>query len=889
MRSRLTLLVLLVTASPAAAQQGSVRIGASAQVVRADDARLAGLEPFEPDLGLTIDQPAFRLGNLFIDLRAVRRQDAARLGRAAFGLRDVKRAGLTWNLTGGDTAAAPSLSAYAFTNLFAPQVSFAGGHLSGFSPRGSVALSAGRVTVLRNIFGSDPQTLGQNLAQAQARYRPAPRVELFARAARVRTRDAREFTYFMDASDEAGAGVRVRARPELELTADAGFSWFRRRGVDLVERSPTALVGAKWAAPRGWIEVNAQRLSPGHFSVVNSPFLDREGVFATGQLDVGQPLRLTAGFEAYRTNLDPDAAANATVSLPRGVSQRAFAGLRLHLGGRNFLTVRAEEGDRRARPVSRTGYGYDSDTGVIAAEFQTGVRRVSGFARYERRENVDAANATFGYAQHTASLQAFGQVASWLHLFVSAMGIEQQRADGGGQTFLQGGGGLQLQLPRRQLWLRGEALFSRSDDWLSGFVLPRELFTIGLSGQIGPRTALAVDVTLDRASQPLQPGDPWLARSMIRLVHTVTTGSARVAESGAAALDPHPRRGRARIGGIAFADWNANGLQDPGDEPLGGVPLQYWTGTAGGTTVPPARVTTGADGQFTFTNVPEGRATVQLDLAALPVDYDAPDPPARQTEARARGGSAVSFGLVPLGSVSGTVWQDANQDGRGGPGDTPMDAAIVVLDEGERSEQSHGGAFRFDAVRAGAHTVTLLVDSLPEGSVLSGPASADVTLERNRMSAEVAFLVKIEKRPEIRKTFPTKVLAKARDAVPAEVHETRVQTAVQGKGRTKVRPTETRVQERVRTTVEPGVRAAAVAPADGVWYAIQLAAVRDRAQAWGLVSALQARGIEAYLAEDGDGLAKVRLGSFRSRDEALEQLASLKQHQLDGWVARIGG
>lgn len=890
------LLAILGAGRTTAAQQGSVQLSSSTQILTASEARRAGQEPFEPDLGITLDQPGVRFGNLFIDLHAVRRGEGVRLGTTALGLRDIKLGGMTWSIIGGDSAFAPSLSSYAFTNLFAPQVTFAGGNLSGFSSRSSVMLTAGRVTALRNIFGSDPQALGQDVAQFAAKTRPGARVELMAHASRVRTGDTGPYTSYVDAGSDAGAGVRVRPTPTLELTADAGLSRFRRRGSRAREQNVTALIGSKWTHHRGWIEMNAQRFSPGYFAVVNTPYLDRQGVFAAGHVEAGSTFRLFGGVEAYRTNLNPEAAAAASATLPRGLTQRAFVGARLHVGGRSFVALRAEQGDRVARPVGRTRTAYDSDTGVTSAEFQTSIRDVSAFARYERRENLDRANGSGTYTQQTASTHVFGHVARRLQLFGSAMLVQQERREGG-QTFWQGGGGMQVQVPKRPLWLRAEGLVSRTDEWGLDGDVPHELYTLGLTGQLTPRTSIGVDVILDRAPQLNAQSSPWLTRSMIRLIHRMPTGAARV-PSGMGSTTP--RRGTASILGVAFADWNGNGLMDAGEEPLGGVPFLYsdaggGAGAAEGT--PGVHVSSGNDGHFAFINVPEGRARVGLDLTALPVDFDPPELSMRDTEARGKPKDKLTFGLVPLGSISGAVRQDSDNDGVSGAADGPVEGAVLVLDDGARSEQTREGQFRFDAVRAGVHTVKLLPESLPEGLSMAGAAQVDLVLDRSQLHREVGFLVKVEKRPEIRKVFPPKVVAKGR---AVETPSLTARTANATSPPVSVAPAAgarseqaSRNLARERSGANPArataASAASLRGAEKVrtWYAIQLAATSDRARAWELVKALQAIGVEAYLSEDADGLAKVRVGSYRSRAEAQRDLARVKP-LASGWIARIG-
>jgi hypothetical protein len=50
--------------------------------------------------------------------------------------------------------------------------------------------------------------------------------------------------------------------------------------------------------------------------------------------------------------------------------------------------------------------------------------------------------------------------------------------------------------------------------------------------------------------------------------------------------------------------------------------------------------------------------------------------------------------------------------------------------------------------------VTVLLDSLPTGAAITGPAEQTVTIGREQLEVDIAFLVSIEQRPEIRRVFP---------------------------------------------------------------------------------------------------------------------------------------
>ena len=87
-----------------------------------------------------------------------------------------------------------------------------------------------------------------------------------------------------------------------------------------------------------------------------------------------------------------------------------------------------------------------------------------------------------------------------------------------------------------------------------------------------------------------------------------------------------PARAFATVKGMVYADWNGNGLQDPGENPVAGRAASD-RGVG--------RVETGKNGEFIFRNVPDGMHDVGIDLGALPIDFDAP--PFRECRWRSRG------------------------------------------------------------------------------------------------------------------------------------------------------------------------------------------------------------------------------------------------------------
>ena len=852
----IAIVLVSLTVTPVAAQQGSLQVSAAAQGTTGDAQRGAGQPRLEPDFGVTWLQPGTKFGTAQLEVRGTRRQNELHFGRVYGSLRDLKYGGLTWTIEGGDTYYTPSVSDYKFSNLYAPAVTFAGGAVGARSERTEIGFIAGQATVWRNIFGSDPDALDQTIIAGRVLRHATDRLDVSARASRIRTDDLDEFTSTIAASDQASGGMRYAITPSLQVIADGGVVSYRRAGSTVRERDGSGLAGVHWLHSRGWLQVNVSRFSPGESPTINSPLPDRAGQFAAGEFDLLKRLRIFAGWEAFRSNLDPSAAlAAGYYQLPRSSGTRQFAGVRTQIGVRSTLTLRAESGDRISKYVTGR-QDIESDTGLWSADWHTTVRRMNGFIRFAQRSNVTSASRAGSYNQRDVSGQFFLRLSQSSQIFGLTTATTTTDAAGGGSTSWLAGGGAQLQVVRQGLWMRTEATLSRNTDLLTQAFIPRESISVGFNGYVTSRTSVGVDIYIDRAPIASSTGNAWATRSIVRLVQTIPTGSPYSPAPGL--FRSVPTRAIGTVRGTVFTDWNGNGLQEPDEDPVRGVALRL---------DPVGTTETGNGGEFVFRNVPDGLHDVGLDLGTLPIDFDAPAIARLQVALSGNVTRQVAFGLIPLGAIRGRVVRDLNGNGAADMAEPIVDGAVVVLDGGQRSERSRRGQFAFEAVPSGEHTVTLLSESLPDGAMLSGEATRVAKLSRDRMTVELPFVVSIETRAEIRKTFPATTVGR-RPASPT-------------------RESVVAVSGSEKPTAAPEPASAVVLDRT---FALQVAAFDDPQRARGLIDTLKRKGLDAYLVEppanNPNAPYRVRVGRYASRLDA--ERAAVEMARLAGaklWVA----
>jgi cell division septation protein DedD len=841
-------LLLVVIAAPSAAQPSGVQVTAAAHVLHGDTQRVGGQPLFEPDLGVSWLRPDTKTGIFQMEVRAIRRDGRPDLGRAWVSLRDVAYRGVKYTFEAGDTFFAPSAGDYRLRNLYTPTVNFAGVSVKARTNRWDTGIMVGKATATRNIFGTDTDLLDQSLAIARGAYAVTDRLQVSARLARIKTDDLKEYRFSIADSEQSGGGVKYVLTPMVHLVGDASAVRFTRRGEQQQQSDFSALAGATVLLSRGWVQLNAARFSPGELPILTQPLADRRTTYAAGEYDVLPRARLFGGWEWFETNLYE----SQTAPAPPSEGNRGFAGVRVPIGSRTSASLRYEAGDRRSRLIGAS-LARVSDTGAVSAEWQTVIGRFNAFARYAQRKNVESQSQIGSYTQHDGTGVVYMNVTRELQLFGSVMAIHNISQAGTGNTFVQFGGGTQTQLFQRGLWLRAEGLTSRNVDLLSDRQLPQQTVNLGLNGEIVHNTMVGLSVYADRLSFGALGESSWLTRSSLRVTRTFPSAASRSSATMTNVMARHG--GTGSVVGLVYSDWNGNGVQDPEDRPLENIPVRL---------MDLGNATTSRSGEFSFVNVPIGMQQVGIDLTSLPVDFDPPPVPQVQVSLGRGDTKRLAFGLVPLGTVAGMVIRDANNNGAADPADEPVDGAVVVLNGGARSEQVRAGRFRFDAVRSGEHTLELLADSLPPDSMILGEPRLTVTVGRQALRSESAFVVRVASRPEIRRVFGSPQRTAERSpsaAAPA------TKAAAPPEPAPAAPPSRTPSLSAAELRVEK--------------FAIQVGAFKQRRRALALMRTLTTSGFAAQLVgpPDSDPSVpyRVRVGSYATRADAEQDIAALEK------------
>jgi hypothetical protein len=159
----------------------------------------------------------------------------------------------------------------------------------------------------------------------------------------------------------------------------------------------------------------------------------------------------------------------------------------------------------------------------------------------------------------------------------------------------------------------------------------------------------------------------------------------------------------------------------------------------------PYRALTAPDGRFAFRHLPPGRYGARVPEASLPVSWAAPGE--RPIEVRGQEKATLDLELIPLGHVSGRVWEDLDGDGRPAPGEGVAGAVVRLGERATRSDVD--GIFGFFNLPSGSYRLEIDPERLPPGFALAVPSRVDLGLPPGASLDGVGLRMERRKRPVV--------------------------------------------------------------------------------------------------------------------------------------------
>lgn len=143
--------------------------------------------------------------------------------------------------------------------------------------------------------------------------------------------------------------------------------------------------------------------------------------------------------------------------------------------------------------------------------------------------------------------------------------------------------------------------------------------------------------------------------------------------------------------------------------------------------------TTGRDGHYLFTEVPEGPHEIALSATQLPADFDAGTPSKSKVLVQPRRAVRADFEVLPLTTIEGKVQGPAGMD---------LDGIVIRLVPGDRyTTADTEGKFALYNVREGDYELVLDPKTLPEHAELRGEGSVPAVVRVGIAVPPAAFTV----------------------------------------------------------------------------------------------------------------------------------------------------
>ncbi|MFA6217071.1 MAG: pilus assembly protein N-terminal domain-containing protein [Candidatus Omnitrophota bacterium] len=159
------------------------------------------------------------------------------------------------------------------------------------------------------------------------------------------------------------------------------------------------------------------------------------------------------------------------------------------------------------------------------------------------------------------------------------------------------------------------------------------------------------------------------------------------------------------IEGYVFKDENSDGLMQKNEAPV--YQAKIWLGNDD-------YMTTDVFGYYSFRKIKAHKAYVSFDTSSLLPGFVLTVPVSQEVLLSQHRIARVDFGIISRAEVSGTVFEDTDNDGKYTLAkDKTVSGAVITLENGKQITTDSTGKFYYPNVSVGKHTINLDLNSLP--------------------------------------------------------------------------------------------------------------------------------------------------------------------------------
>lgn len=645
-----------------------------------------------------------KLGFLSGSFEGYGAQNRLQTGENFLELRGAPWMGYRWTITGGDFRTPASLVEFPFYNVFTPEIVARGLRIQATHQdtqytffAGEETLSAGprvpyRILAPQTVIGASAvRRIGKHL-------RIGGRIMQFSSSPQDMADNPNLFPAGRDIGLVRTFSVQSLYTPVKRLKLYAEFSKPTAQGQSTVS---SYVAGVSWEAKALALRVNYVLQGALYFPLIGYFTGDRRGPFAEMHWRPWKRLELYGSASQYRNNLenDPNATALRSTSASAGLS--ATLPWKFYANGQ-LSTI----GFSSQVPGSPA---IASDNRQLSASLS---RSIGHHSLQVNWRDLKLVTPPVAQRQRATEIQDTYQ---FNHFFIGGAARLQQSAGSEQRNSVYLRGSLQANAGRISAFANVEygndlvnrTVFATNTYSTSvigialrlfrGWNLQAETFRNRLVMELNPESIFILEGGGAAVSQNLAALNQWSL--YFRLTKQIRWGGGLPSEN----LDQFAANAVPLVGTVEGV---VNARTLAGAASAAGIPV-----TLDGHRT----VTTGADGHYLFTEVPEGPHDVSLSVTELPAEFDPGLPAKASLLVQPRRGARADFEVLPLSTIEGTVT---------GPEGATLEGILIRLLPGARyTTTASDGHFAFYNVREGDFNLVLDTASLPaDGKLLSEPS-----------------------------------------------------------------------------------------------------------------------------------------------------------------------
>ena len=717
-------------------------VGGSSQPVDSITGTAVRFQSFLPDIGL--------LSGCFEGYSA---QNGLQTGENVVELRGAPWIGYHWTATAGDFRAPGSLIESPFNNIFMPEIEARGVRIRAEHQdteytfyAGEETLSAGprvayRILAPQTVIGASAlRRVGENLLIGG-------RFMEFSSSQQAIADNPNLFPAGLNFSGVSIASMQALYTPLKRLKLYGELSRSRESNIT------SSVAGFAWETRSLVVRANYIAQGPFYFPLVGYFTGDRRGPFGEVRLRPWAPLEFYGSASQYRNNLENNA--NATSLRSSSVS----AGLNAHLPWKFSFNGQISLVDLSSRAPGSAA--APSDNQELNATLS---RSIGHHSLQVNWRDLKLAAPSFLQRQRSTEILDTYQVG---HFFLGGAARLQQAAGSGQGDTVYIRGSVQGNAGRFNFFanldygndLANSTVFATNTyattvvgfgmKLLRDWNLHAEAFRNRLAIDLNPESIFVLEGTGTPVSQNLAVLNQW--NVYFSLTRSLRWGGGLPAES----TDQFVANAVPLVGTVEGVV-RARTLS--GAALAAGIPI-----TLDGHRT----VTTGSDGHYLFSEVPEGQHELSLSATELPADFDPGEPAKSYLVVQARRVARADFEVRPLSAIEGRVT---------GPEGVVLDGILIRLLPSTRyTLTTPKGRFAFYNLREGDFDLAIDTGTLPANSKLLSAPSVRVAVRVGTSIPSTTFSIGIVVREKtirkvLEKEYTGDVSSTGDSPPPAPIH-----------------------------------------------------------------------------------------------------------------------